>query len=176
MKTSRHGWTLPATSGETALTSPAARLTPTYNKIGPVPRCEGDRAGKASRTMSNEHSTQPADSPLNRGDMSAHQRLIRDADLSSNARHVLHVLTGYADRDGGNCCPPVKRLIHDTGLSDRAVRRATKELRETGWLAVIARGGFRDGKNFASVYRLTVGRMTGGVLQEVQDRPGALLG
>lgn len=113
--------------------------------------------------MSNEHSTRPANSdtatpdPLAAGDMFAYLRLIRDADLTSPARLVLHVMAGYADADGGNVRPTVATLAADTGLSERTVKKATRELRAAGWLDVQSAGGCFDGKNRATLYRLAVG-------------------
>ena len=73
---------------------------------------------------------------------------------SPTAKLVLLALANYADADG-LAYPSVKKIVSETGLSERAVRSALKVLVEAGAIEIEARRR-GDGTQKSSEYRLTL--------------------
>ena len=67
--------------------------------------------------------------------------LVRRTPMSTTRKLVALLVASYADGDGSRVYPGVPRLVVESGLSDRTVRRHLGWLREHGLLAVIRRGG-----------------------------------
>lgn len=72
---------------------------------------------------------------------------------SPTAKLVLLALANYADADG-LAYPSVKRMTVETGLCDRAVRKAIKALADIGALEIVTQRR-PDGSQKSSQYRLT---------------------
>jgi DNA-binding transcriptional ArsR family regulator len=68
---------------------------------------------------------------------------------------VLAAIARYAKGDKP-CWPSQRRLMEDTGLSERAVRYATRHLEDAGIIATDFRGGERGVRKRSSMYRLCV--------------------
>jgi hypothetical protein len=79
---------------------------------------------------------------------------IRDSARSSTERLVAHVLSDYGNEHGEDIFPSVARLAHDSGLSDKCVRKTLKSLRGAGWLDWTERYNARG--QDASLYRLLI--------------------
>lgn len=59
--------------------------------------------------------------------------ILLDSELPSRAVAVYLVLNEYADREG-YCFPSLKTIAQGTGLSKSTVKRAIKDLTETGFI------------------------------------------
>lgn len=81
---------------------------------------------------------------------------LTDSDLPAMTRHVAMTLSIYMSEKGDSAFPGARRLAHDTGLSERAVRRQLGLLVEAGWLEVVQRGGIRGETRRANAYRALV--------------------
>ncbi len=81
---------------------------------------------------------------------------IAESDLDPTTRHVALTMSLYMNERGGSCYPSVAALVHDTGLSERAVRDHRKRLEDLGWLACVERGGVKGDKRRASAYEARV--------------------
>src|SRR3954447_12147413 len=87
------------------------------------------------------------------------REVVRGTNLSPSARHVLLLLTSYAD-DRGECWPSMEReLCPSTGLSARTIRRAVAELKTAGALDVEYTPRLPNGQRATNRYRLLI---TGG--------------
>jgi len=64
------------------------------------------------------------------------------------------VLSTWASPDGDSIFPGEERLAADFGCSRSTITRATKRLREAGWIEKVREGSSRNGK--ADEYRLTL--------------------
>lgn len=82
------------------------------------------------------------------------QRASRGRIRNASAQAVAAHLSGYGNTKGRNNHPGIARLINDTCLSDRTVRRALGWLVENGWLTVTSKGARKLGH--ANVYQLTI--------------------
>lgn len=82
------------------------------------------------------------------------QRASRGRIRNPNAQAVASHLSGYGNTKGVNNHPGIARLVNDTCLSDRTVRRALGWLVENGWLTVTSKGARKLGH--ANVYQLTI--------------------
>lgn len=71
---------------------------------------------------------------------------------SPTAKLVLLILANYAD-ENGQCFPPVKRIVADTGLSERGVRGAIKALMDCGAVSKAARRR-KDGTQTSDLFTL----------------------
>ena len=89
-----------------------------------------------------------------------------DSSLSAVQRHVALTLSLYMNERGGSAFPGTGRLVHDTGLSRRAIQEALTGLVDQGWLVITERGGPRPGGNRATAYQA--------VIPEGGSAPGAL--
>jgi len=67
---------------------------------------------------------------------------------------VLLAIADNADTETGEAFPGVAYLAAKTRLSVRGVKYATKNLIEMGELELVERGGFRQGKATANLYRV----------------------
>lgn len=81
---------------------------------------------------------------------------ICDSDLRPAVRHVALAMSLYMSERGDSAFPGAKRLAHDTGLTERAVRTLLGDLAAAGWLELVARGGLKGGKRMANLYRATI--------------------
>ena len=70
---------------------------------------------------------------------------------------ILIKLADNADEKSGHCFPSVSGIADVCGCDSRTVQRHMKELISGGWVSVIERGGIKDDKRRANVYRLTRG-------------------
>ena len=77
--------------------------------------------------------------------------LIRDSDAPSGVKHLLHVMTTYANADG-RCWPSLKRLAGDMGVSREAVRYRVQTAAREGWIVIDQKGRW---KGSSARYRLT---------------------
>lgn len=81
---------------------------------------------------------------------------------SPTQRYVLLCLANYAGEDGHNAFPSVKRLCDDSGLKERAVRKALRELEAGGFIAkgnqAIAAAHIERPDHRPTVYSLIVQR------------------
>lgn len=59
--------------------------------------------------------------------------ILLDSELPSRAVAVYLVLNEYADKEG-YCFPSLKTIAQGTGLSKSTVKRAIKDLTETGFI------------------------------------------
>jgi hypothetical protein len=81
----------------------------------------------------------------------------RGADLTHAEYRVLMTMFTYADENGRNARPGVRRIADDCGVQERSVHRLLLRLREKRWLIVTERGGNKVGKGKATVYALGPG-------------------
>ena len=58
----------------------------------------------------------------------------KNYELEPISRYVLLILADYADKEGNDIYPSLKTLEHDTGLSERTIRRHIKHLMDVGLL------------------------------------------
>jgi len=75
--------------------------------------------------------------------------LIRNAELSTDARFLWCVLETYANADGTNSHPSVKTLMEVTGRSDKWVEKYLRELKKGGFISIgkkIHKGPFAHNK------------------------------
>ena len=84
-----------------------------------------------------------------------HKQMIRSGDLNATAKLVGAAMFDYGDEHGRNVFPSKAKLATDTGLSKSAVHRAIHRLRDTGWIRLVAEGGFSDQYNRPNEWRLT---------------------
>ena len=82
------------------------------------------------------------------------QRASRGRIRNASAQAVAAHLSGYGNTKGRNNHPGIARLVTDTCLSDRTVRRALGWLVENGWLTVTSKGARKLGHS--NVYMLTI--------------------
>lgn len=108
------------------------------------------------------------------------QQIATDA----SSRHVLLLLSNYADAEGEDAFPSVKRLCQDTGLSERTVRDRLGKLSSLGLIEagnqkIAEAKGFRPDRT-PTVYKLRFDRwksehslaITGGVQDAHPDNNG----
>jgi hypothetical protein len=81
---------------------------------------------------------------------------LTDSDLPPTTRHVALTLSIYMSEKGDSAFPGARRLAHDTGLSERAVRKQLGDLVQAGWLEVVQRGGLRGETRRANAYRARI--------------------
>ena len=84
-----------------------------------------------------------------------HRQMIRSGDLNTTAKLVGAAMFDYSDEHGRKVFPSKTTLAADTGLSKSAVHRAIHRLRDTGWIRLVAEGGFSDQYNRPNEWRLT---------------------
>jgi len=65
--------------------------------------------------------------------------LLRDSELSANAKIVYAMLLSYA-WNNNRVFPGQERMAKDMGSSQPTIARATNELQERGWLEIERRG------------------------------------
>lgn len=87
--------------------------------------------------------------------------VVRDPYLTDATRRVLLELESYANPDGSNARPGIKRLSEvlltgDRHLSERTVRRALETGVERGFLECVAKGHSGRMRNAADVYNLRI--------------------
>lgn len=81
---------------------------------------------------------------------------ICDSDLRPAVRHIALAMSLYMSERGDSAFPGAKRLAHDTGMTERAVRTLLADLSAAGWLDLVVRGGLKGGKRMANVYRASI--------------------
>jgi len=81
-----------------------------------------------------------------------------DARIGAVTHHVLFRLSADADtHTGGNCRPGITKLARNVRRSQRTVYRHLAIGKKLGYIAIDLPGhGGRNGKGFATVYRLTI--------------------
>lgn len=67
---------------------------------------------------------------------------------------LLIAMADFADDKGGNIYPSMKTLAARSMLSPDQARRRIAKLVDDGYVKIVAKGGWRGGKNFANEYRL----------------------
>lgn len=67
--------------------------------------------------------------------------LLDDRRLKQREQHVALVLSVYWDGDGRKANPSVKRIVQQTGMSERTVRYALAGIRDLGIVEVVAKPG-----------------------------------
>ena len=82
--------------------------------------------------------------------------LLRDPNLSFAAKTVFGLLEDYSSPESPRPFPSAGTLAEFCGCSDKTVRRALSELREAGWIAVVARAN-EDGSQTSNEYVLCPG-------------------
>ena len=81
----------------------------------------------------------------------------RDCPLAPTVRFVGLARSLYMDAGGKNCRVGAARIAKDTGLHLSTVKRADKELADTGWLDITSPGGsVRGGTRMTTVYRAQI--------------------
>lgn len=88
------------------------------------------------------------------------QQIVR----APTVRHVLLCMSNYADQDGKAAFPSNASLQADTGLSERAIRKAMRELQEAGLIkladrAIAAAITGKRAQYVPYVYHLQLGRI-----------------
>ncbi len=73
--------------------------------------------------------------------------IFRYSSLPSNAKLIGAYLSTWMDDHGNNCYPSVKRISHETGLSNPTTCKYIGILRDEGWLACKKHG--YDAQNWA---------------------------
>lgn len=89
---------------------------------------------------------------------------IKDAKITPSAKLVLICLANRHNQETGRCDPSLDRISDDTGLSERAVRNALREL-EKNRLVTTTHRTIRTGRgkrNLTNRYRLRGGAKSAG--------------
>ena len=73
--------------------------------------------------------------------------IFKHCDLPSSGKLVGAYLSTWMDEHGNNCYPSIKRISHETSLSEPTVCKYIAELRDTGWLNSQKKG--YDGQDWA---------------------------
>jgi len=73
--------------------------------------------------------------------------IFKYSNLQANAKLVGCYLSTWMDEHGNNCYPSIKRISHETSLSEVTVCKYIAELRNTGWLTANKHG--YDGQQWA---------------------------
>lgn len=84
-----------------------------------------------------------------------HKQMIRSKTLNATTKLVGAALFDYSDEHGRKVFPSKAKLATDTGLSKSTVHRSIQRLRDTGWIRLVAEGGFSDQYNRPNEWRLT---------------------
>lgn len=77
------------------------------------------------------------------------------SDMDRTAKLVCVVIFNYSNGTGINAYPGPSLIARELGIDVRTVTRATKRLRDAGWITLVSRGGVIDGKNMANKWRLS---------------------
>ncbi|MEN8251696.1 MAG: helix-turn-helix domain-containing protein [Bacteroidota bacterium] len=75
------------------------------------------------------------------------RKLIFKSELPANAKYIGSYLMTWMNENGDNCYPSVKRIAHETSLTEPTVCKYIQVLREEGWLETKKKGF--DGKAWA---------------------------
>lgn len=84
------------------------------------------------------------------------QKRLRGAGLTPAEYMVLVTLSTYADRHLRNARPGWARMVNDTGLDLRTIKKAVSHLLGKEYLVLTEPGGNQYGKGRANVYELTL--------------------
>ncbi|WP_324650991.1 helix-turn-helix domain-containing protein [Georgenia sp. H159] len=84
------------------------------------------------------------------------QKALRGADLTPTEYMVLSTLATYTDRHMQNAHPGWTRLVADTHLDLRTIKRAATSLIDKGYLILVEAGGNQVRKGAANVYAVTL--------------------
>lgn len=76
---------------------------------------------------------------------------LTESGLPPVTRHVGLVLSLYMSEKGDSAFPGTKRMVADTGLSDRTVRDHLGRLVDAGWLVLVEQGGGRRANSYRAV-------------------------
>lgn len=82
---------------------------------------------------------------------------LRGSDLTNAERNVLLMVFTYTDQHGRGAFPGIRRLVTDTGISEKYLKSCLRRLVAEGWLAVQAPGGNQFGRGTATTYALGAG-------------------
>ena len=84
------------------------------------------------------------------------ERIVRRCRLRPLTKYVGMVLAQYANSDGTNAFPSVAKLARVTGLSERSVRNALSDMRSTGLIKRVQKGGLRGTQAIPDVHCLVI--------------------
>ncbi len=84
------------------------------------------------------------------------ERIIRRARLVPSTKLVAMMLASYANKDGTNAHPSVKKLVAVTGQSKRTVLRGLDDLRCLGLITRTFHGSAAGRQGLADTYALTI--------------------
>lgn len=82
-------------------------------------------------------------------------RVLKTPMKSKSDKALLAQLATYADDDGGNCYPSLKRLAEESGLNSRNVRRGLRRLQDGKWIHRVGEWERRK----PNTYRINVSRL-----------------
>lgn len=72
-------------------------------------------------------------------------------------------LADFADDDGTSVYPSVARMAAKTRMSERNIQYLLAKMKEKGWLIEVEAGGMRNGRNYATEYKIP--------LETISDEP-----
>lgn len=84
------------------------------------------------------------------------ERAVADCRLGSATKSVAMWLSHHANHKGTNSHPGIQRLVHETELSERTVRRCLEQLREIGLIVRTLKGSTAAKRKFADRYDLVI--------------------
>lgn len=84
------------------------------------------------------------------------ERAVADCRLGSATKSVAMWLSHHANHKGTNAHPGVQRLVHETELSERTVRRCLEQLREIGLIVRTMKGSTASKRKLADRYDLVI--------------------
>lgn len=84
------------------------------------------------------------------------ERAVADCRLGAATKSVAMWLSHHANHKGTNSHPGIQRLVHETELSERTVRRCLEQLREIGLIVRTIKGSTAAKRKFADRYDLVI--------------------
>lgn len=72
-------------------------------------------------------------------------------------------LADFADDDGTSVYPSVARMAAKTRMSERNIQYLLSKMKERGWLVEVEAGGNRNGRSYATEYRIPI--------EDISDEP-----
>ncbi|GAA3957234.1 hypothetical protein GCM10023085_44700 [Actinomadura viridis] len=94
--------------------------------------------------------------PEDRGFKFEWERKVAECRLGAATKSVAAWLSHHANSNGTNAHPGLRRLVHETELSERTVRRCLEQLREIGLIVRTLKGSTAAKRNFADAYDLAI--------------------
>jgi hypothetical protein len=84
------------------------------------------------------------------------ERIVKASTLTAPVKHTALTVATYTDGDGTGAYPGTERLVRDTSLSDKTVRRALETLRDVGLLVRTVVGSSQGRRGVADEYCLAI--------------------